>query len=65
MTDCRGCIGNLHKCYYIEGAKEFECPCGICLVKVTCETICDDFHDFAKLCEEKAANEEKKRRGKH
>jgi hypothetical protein len=57
LEDCKGCIGTLHGCLYIKGVEKFKCPCVICLVKVMCEPICDDFVEFAHRYEEGEKNE--------
>jgi hypothetical protein len=46
MENCKGCLGELEDCSFIDHSKRFKCPCFICIVKVMCEGICDDFSDF-------------------
>jgi len=46
MESCRGCLGELNDCLFAEYSKRFKCPCFICIVKVMCKGICNDFNDF-------------------
>jgi hypothetical protein len=47
MEYCKGCYTK-DECLYIEGTSEtIICPCGTCLVKAMCATVCDDYRDFA------------------
>jgi hypothetical protein len=42
---CKGCIteARVSKCY-IQYKDMLKCPCKNCIVKVTCEEYCDEFH---------------------
>ena len=47
-NNCRGCVnlsGNGVECFYTKvGIPAFSnCPCQICLIKLLCHTLCDDF----------------------
>lgn len=43
---CKGCLGTINNCYYHDYAEELKCPCNVCLVKITCVVMCDDFGNF-------------------
>ena len=47
---CKGCPSNT---YYKDGSCKFnayndcgQCPCSVCIVKVMCQDVCDDFNKF-------------------
>ncbi len=44
---CNGCLQKSKDCD-LEGYNVImdECPCGSCLVKVTCSDVCSDWFDF-------------------
>ena len=53
MIECKGCPGLPNNCHFIKRAKKFKCPCFICLVKVMCENVCQEFKDFASRADER------------
>jgi len=60
--DCRGCLSKMHISTLSTGTIERdecshtdpsvldipECPCKVCIVKVMCNTLCQEFIDTAK-----------------
>jgi len=46
--NCKGCYSK-DACDKIKSFKKemrINCPCGICLIKVVCNIVCDNFSDF-------------------
>ena len=49
MEHCDGCCGGCRKGYKYHDHIEREdiyCPCGVCLVKVLCNTTCEDYSKY-------------------
>ena len=47
--ECDGCLGYRTKdgfCEILTYTDRSKCPCSECLVKVTCNKLCDDLCDF-------------------
>jgi hypothetical protein len=43
MSDCKGCLDHSTCVFIAQGYCAItECPCRICIIKVTCTEICDD-----------------------
>lgn len=42
-TNCKGCNAK-YICVYIKYSE--TCPCPTCIVKMVCNTLCDQFEDF-------------------
>jgi len=53
VKECEGCSIRSHckfKPHYIDSqGNKVECPCQVCLIKVVCRKICDDFKQYTKL----------------
>jgi hypothetical protein len=43
---CRGCLSNLLSCEHDSVNESGDCPCTMCLVKVTCVDLCKESHDY-------------------
>ena len=59
---CFGCkqLTGVHKCDLFDyNTIVGECPCGNCLVKVTCDDCCDEYLEFTKSVEKYVLDEEK------
>jgi hypothetical protein len=59
---CEGCL-SYTGCYLIAYSclfdfynDEGQCPCTLCIIKVMCEDVCDDFTHFKNAAVERGAN---------
>ena len=49
ITDCKGCNSTSQMCtalYKLKGDNIIACPCPICIVKMICKEICQEYTDY-------------------